>query len=108
MNYFPRRLHSVVAPTDTRRRSDQRALENGDLKLASSEKERLEQKQRAVRRMREELHIEHKPVFFEPWECPHDGQTYHVYNYKYFEHCRPQQDWKNCPDIFSDELPTED
>jgi len=30
-NYFPKRMHDVIAPTDTRRRPDQRALENGDL-----------------------------------------------------------------------------
>lgn len=64
LNYFPRRLHNVVAPTDTRRRSDQRALENGDMKLASIEKDRLEQKQRTVRKMREELNLHHKAAFF--------------------------------------------
>lgn len=43
------------------------------MKLASSEKDRLEQKQRLVRKIKEELKIEHKPVFFEPWENPNDG-----------------------------------
>jgi hypothetical protein len=42
LNYFPKRLHGVVAPTDTRRRPDQRALENGDMKTAAFEKNRLE------------------------------------------------------------------
>lgn len=42
LNYFPKRLESIIAPTDTRRRPDQRALEEGDFQLASSEKERLE------------------------------------------------------------------
>ena len=100
LNYFPKRLHNKVAPTDTRRRQDQRALENGDMKTASEEKDRLEQKQRAVRKIREELNIEHKPLFFEKWDNPFDGQLYYVYNYKYFEHNRPVQDWKKCPDIF--------
>ena len=54
LNYFPKRLHNVVAPTDTRRRPDQRALENGDMKLATYEKDRLENKQRAVRKYKEE------------------------------------------------------
>jgi hypothetical protein len=31
----------VIAPTDTRWRPDQRALENGDMKLAAEEKNRL-------------------------------------------------------------------
>ena len=30
LNYFPKQLHNVVAPTDTRRRPDQRALELGN------------------------------------------------------------------------------
>lgn len=67
LNYFPKRLHNVVAPTDTRRRTDQRALENGDMKTAAAEKDRLEQKQREVRRIKEELGIHHKAVFFEEW-----------------------------------------
>lgn len=53
MNYFPKRLHKVVAPTDTRRRQDQRALENGDMKLAAYEKDRLENRQRTYRKYRE-------------------------------------------------------
>ena len=53
MNYFPRRLHNVVAPTDTRRRQDQRALENGDMKTATYEKDRLENRQRSFRKYRE-------------------------------------------------------
>jgi hypothetical protein len=44
LNYFPKRLQNVVSPSDTRRRPDQRALENGDMKLAVSEKNRLEEK----------------------------------------------------------------
>jgi hypothetical protein len=42
LNYFPKHLHNKVAPTDTRRRQDQRALENGDMKTAAFEKDRLE------------------------------------------------------------------
>ena len=44
MNYFPSWLHNKVAPTDTRRRPDQRALENGDMKAAADHKDFLEQK----------------------------------------------------------------
>jgi hypothetical protein len=64
LNYFPKRLAKLIAPTDTRRRTDQRALENGDMKLASAEKDRLEQKQREVRKLKEELKLVHKPAFF--------------------------------------------
>lgn len=78
------------------------------MKLASAEKDRLEQKQRALRKMKEELHLEHKPAFFVPWENPYDNQTYYVYNGEYFEHCRKNQDWDRCPDIFSEEPPTQE
>ena len=56
----------------------------------------------------EEKHLEHKPIFFDAWENPYDNQTYYIYNNKYFEHCRKNQDWKECPDIFSNDLPTKD
>jgi hypothetical protein len=42
LNYFPKRLEKVIPPTDTRRRPDQRYLENGDMIMAAKEKERLE------------------------------------------------------------------
>jgi len=67
MNYFPKRLENVVAPTDTRRRPDQRALENGDMKLAAVEKERLEVRQRAFRKFHESRGSHHEPRYFVPW-----------------------------------------
>jgi hypothetical protein len=42
-----------VAPTDTRNRPDQRLMENGMWDEANLEKVRLEEKQRAARRIRE-------------------------------------------------------
>jgi len=44
LNYLPNTLKPLLAPTDCRFRPDQRALENGDLKLAAEEKNRLEEK----------------------------------------------------------------
>jgi len=66
-------MHNTIAPTDTRRRPDQRHLENGNFKEAAIEKDRLEVKQRLVRKIREENNIEHKPVYFEKCLCPDDG-----------------------------------
>jgi len=105
LNYFPKRLQSVVPPTDTRRRPDQRALENGDLKLATSEKNRLEEKQRAVRKWREEKGIEWTPVFFDE-EKKSDGEQVFHYKGGYWEQ-RARRDWHNLPDLFSEELPEE-
>lgn len=73
------------------------------MQTASTEKDRLEQKQRVVRKLKEEMKMEHEPMFFKPWDNPFDGQLYFVYNHKYFEHNRPNQDWKDSPDIFSSE-----
>ena len=87
-NYFPKRLQSVVAPTDTRRRPDQRALEEGDMKLASSEKNRLEEKQRAIKRYREKFGVEPKQAYFYEKKNDLDGVNYWLYNGKYFEHDR--------------------
>lgn len=55
--YYPN-----LAPTDSRHRPDQRALENGNLKLAASEKCRLEEKQRLSRKLNEETGVEYKPL----------------------------------------------
>jgi hypothetical protein len=62
LNYFPRQYKKAIAPTDTRWRPDQRALEEGDMKLAADEKNRLEEKQRAVRKYNEKHKIEQKPT----------------------------------------------
>lgn len=43
-NYLPPELIPALPPTDTRFRPDQRALENGDFKLAESEKHLVEEK----------------------------------------------------------------
>ena len=72
LNYFPKQYRKVIAPTDTRWRPDQRALESGDMKLAASEKNRLEEKQRAVRKYNEKHNIEHKPAYFDEWKNPDD------------------------------------
>lgn len=46
------------APTDSRHRPDQRLMENGKWDEANVEKQRLEEKQRAVRRRREAEAVE--------------------------------------------------
>ena len=59
-----------------------------------------------MRKLKEELKIEHKAIFFEPWQNPYDKQMYYRYNNKYFEHSRKNQDWSECPDLFSEQVPT--
>ncbi len=43
----------VQCPTDSRKRPDQRLLEDGQVDEAGAEKFRLEEKQRSARRLRE-------------------------------------------------------
>lgn len=73
VNYFPKRLQNVVAPTDTRRRPDQRALENGDMKTAGFEKDRLENRQRTFRKYNEARGIHPEPRYFKKWNNPSDN-----------------------------------
>ncbi|KAF9928121.1 hypothetical protein FBU30_002623 [Linnemannia zychae] len=51
LNNCPEELKKQLCPTDSRLRPDQRAMENGEFDLANTEKQRLEEKQRAKRRL---------------------------------------------------------
>lgn len=55
---------SLLPPTDTRFRPDQRFLEEGNIEEAEVQKQRIEQLQRDRRRILEENNVEHKPRFF--------------------------------------------
>jgi hypothetical protein len=55
LNYLSSSLVEILPPTDSRRRPDQRALEEGNLRLASEQKNLLEVKQRATRKQKEIL-----------------------------------------------------
>ncbi|XP_074547010.1 oxysterol-binding protein 1-like isoform X2 [Halichoeres trimaculatus] len=114
-----------VAPTDSRRRPDQRLMEDGHWDEANAEKQRLEEKQRSSRREREreavraastpeEAVIEdsindsplksthqdnHQALWFEKLDDPISGETLHVYKGGYWE-AKDQGNWDVCPDIF--------
>lgn len=51
-----------VAPTDSRRRPDQRLMEEGRWDEANAEKQRLEEKQRSTRRERERDSVKAVPT----------------------------------------------
>jgi hypothetical protein len=105
LNYLPKQLAKKIAPTDTRLRPDQRALENGEMTRAADEKARLEEKQRAVRKYMEKTKIEHKPAYFEEWKNPDDkDMVYYRYNGRYWEQDRPKKDWSRLPDLYSEVL----
>ncbi|XP_067911387.1 oxysterol-binding protein 2-like isoform X4 [Heterodontus francisci] len=102
-------MESGSAPTDSRLRPDQRLMENGEWEEANVEKQRLEEKQRAVRRLREAEAVAaaeegreyepYQPVWFEKKEDPITGEEVYVYKGGYWE-SKETQDWKMCPDIF--------
>lgn len=65
LNYLPDELRPLLPPTDCRFRPDLRAYEEGQMELAANEKFRLEEKQRATRRLRAEGKIpEFEPKYF--------------------------------------------
>ncbi|XP_032435156.1 oxysterol-binding protein 2 isoform X6 [Xiphophorus hellerii] len=98
-----------VALTDSRLRPDQRLMEDGRWDEANVEKQRLEEKQRAVRRRREAeatgaLHEGrdyegYQPLWFHQRRESITGETNFVYKGGYWE-SKEREDWSMCPEIF--------
>ncbi|XP_049616689.1 oxysterol-binding protein 1 isoform X1 [Syngnathus scovelli] len=116
-----------VAPTDSRRRPDQRLMEDGRWDEANSEKQRLEEKQRIARREREREalsqrtsshpdeavdedsltdpslksapHDLYKALWFERCQDRITGEQVHIYKGGYWE-AKERGYWEGCPDIF--------
>lgn len=91
---LPPELVPGIAPTDSRRRPDQRALENAELELAAREKHRVEEKQRASRNEREQKGVEWKPVWF---EVSSDGDW--VYKGGYWQ-AKQYGEYQRSPNIY--------
>lgn len=77
-------LVNWIAPTDTRLRPDQRAMENGEYDKAADEKNRVEEKQRAAKRHREEKNIKYQPRWFKHDVHPVTKQPYWKFQGKYW------------------------
>ncbi|KAH6894050.1 Oxysterol-binding protein-domain-containing protein [Thelonectria olida] len=84
-NHIDEQLRPWIAPTDSRLRPDQRAMEDGEYDFAAEEKNRLEQNQRARRRAREEHGEEFQPAWFSKARCEVTGEEYWKFNGKYWE-----------------------
>lgn len=103
-------MEEGIAPTDSRNRPDQRLMEEGKWDDANRVKSLLEEKQRFVRKKREEeaemaavdgrLVELYKPLWFEKQKDPITGNPVHVFTGKYWE-AKEAQDWVNCPTIFN-------
>lgn len=98
-----------VAPTDSRQRPDQRLMEAGKWDEANKVKQLLEEKQRMVRRKREEEAAKaastgeavtpYEPVWFERTTDPITSNPVYIFNHEYWKK-KEEQDWSKCPDIF--------
>lgn len=84
-NHVDEQLRPFLAPTDSRLRPDQRAMEEGRYDFAATEKTRLEESQRARRQKREARGEEFLPVYFAKATCEITGETYWKFNGQYWE-----------------------
>ena len=84
-NHIDDKLAPWLAPTDSRLRPDQRAMEEGEYDFAATEKNRLEQNQRARRREREEKGHEFTPAWFVKERHETTGENYWKFTGKYWE-----------------------
>jgi hypothetical protein len=106
LNDINEQLEPWLPPTDTRLRPDQRAMEDGKYDFAATEKNRVEEKQRAKRREREQRGEEFVPVWFEKTRCPFTGEWYWQFNGRYWKERERAQEpgaWKGVEDIFGDD-----
>ncbi|KAK3298607.1 Oxysterol-binding protein-domain-containing protein [Chaetomium fimeti] len=83
-NHIDDQLRPWIAPTDSRLRPDQRAMEEGEYDFAATEKNRLEEGQRARRREREERGEEFVPAWFTKARCEVTGEMYWKFNGDYW------------------------
>ena len=81
---LPDRLRPLLPPTDTRFRPDQRAMEDGEYDLAATEKNRVEEKQRAARREREAAGEDYVPRWFTKGKDEVTGEEYWISNGDYW------------------------
>jgi hypothetical protein len=84
LNAIPDSLRPYVAPTDTRLRPDQRAMEDGEYDFAATEKNRLEEDQRARRRERDQIGDHFVPRWFTKATCETTGEEYWKFSGEYW------------------------
>ncbi|XP_016131605.1 oxysterol-binding protein-related protein 1-like [Sinocyclocheilus grahami] len=102
LNELDKEIEVVIPKTDSRLRPDIQAMENGDIDLASEEKKRLEEKQRAARKNRSKSDDEWKmrnvtsgPRWFHQGPNPHNGSQDWLFSNGYWD-----RDYSQLPDIY--------
>uniref|UniRef100_A0A8C7Y8Y0 Oxysterol-binding protein n=1 Tax=Oryzias sinensis TaxID=183150 RepID=A0A8C7Y8Y0_9TELE len=88
-------MEGVIPQTDCRLRPDIRAMENGNIDLASEEKKRLEEKQRAARKNRSKSEEDWKLRWFQQGQNPHTRSQDWLFSGGYWDRTYP-----NLPDIY--------
>lgn len=99
LNYLNEEMAVAACPTDSRFRPDQRALEHGNLSVATEEKNRLEEKQRAKRKELETRGGHHVPRWFKETFDPVSNAKVYEYKGGYFE-MRNSGKWTDIDDIY--------
>lgn len=89
-----------LAPTDSRRRPDQRALEYGQYDRAGTLKSALEDGQRARRAKLEATGKRWQPKWFTLTESTESGRSEFLFNGRYFS-AEAVGQWSDCADLFS-------
>uniref|UniRef100_A0A8C4H1K9 Oxysterol-binding protein n=1 Tax=Dicentrarchus labrax TaxID=13489 RepID=A0A8C4H1K9_DICLA len=95
LNELEKSMEGVIPPTDSRLRPDIRAMENGDIDLASAEKKRLEEKQRMSRKNRNKSTDEWKTRWFQQGPNPHNKAQDWLYLKGYWD-----RNYSHLPDIY--------
>uniref|UniRef100_A0A673C5G5 Oxysterol-binding protein n=1 Tax=Sphaeramia orbicularis TaxID=375764 RepID=A0A673C5G5_9TELE len=95
LNELHKDMEGVIPQTDCRLRPDIRAMENGDIDLASEEKKRLEEKQRAARKNRSKSDEDWKTRWFNQGQNPHTNSQDWLFTGGYWDRTYTQ-----LPDIY--------
>jgi len=106
LNDVPDSLRPWLAPTDTRLRPDQRAMEDGEYDFAATEKNRLEEGQRARRKIREQMGEEFTPRWFRKQVCETTGEEYWHFSGDYWKNRTekgPGKGWVGLEPIYDHE-----
>jgi hypothetical protein len=100
-NNLPEQLRGKLPPTDSRFRTDQRCLEEGELERANGEKKRLENKQRTRMNLMKKNKEDYKPRYFE--EENDEDTKGNLISFRYiggYWKDRKKQNWAGMPDLF--------
>ncbi|XP_070533773.1 oxysterol-binding protein-related protein 1-like [Ptychodera flava] len=95
LNELKEEMKKIIPQTDSRLRPDMRMLENGEIDKASAEKHRLEEKQRASRKLRHKNKEVWSPLWFTQGVHPNTGSPDWLYTGGYWD-----REYSKSPDIF--------